>query len=405
MIQSDAKPRHSKSSDRATHPRLDDVRVIIDPNVDDEPDVSSMETPQTNDAIRQILDGDPFSAFKFVNHFDRLQSIARDELTYPVTVEIDPSNVCNHRCQWCVSFLAHNGDMLKFDRFDKLVEELETMHVESVVLKGGGEPTVHPQFVDMLHRLKDRGLGVGLISNGSMPRKGTPDAVLECVDWVRISLDAATAETHNAIHQTKDFDRIIDNIGYLARNTKRTLVGVNFVCEERNHLEIVPFAELCKSLGVGYVSIRCVFDPDNPFTEQVRAGMRQGGLEAKKLETEYFRVKLGNFTNEYLDAQADQPFPYERCLGPNMVGVVGGDGEMYACCFLRGNREFSFGNVNEQSFKEVWESEHRREVMERVYAGECGYACKGGMTFNRYNIYNQLLNYMALEEKQHANFA
>ena len=59
---------------------------------------------------------------------------------------------------------------------------------------------------------------------------------------------------------------------------------------------------------------------------------------------------------------------------------MGAEGEVYACCFLRGNKDFSFGNVNEQSFEEIWNSDHRAKTMERVYRGECGYACQGGMT-------------------------
>lgn len=351
-----------------------------------------------------LLDGEPFHPLKVLNHFDRISAFINGENPAPITVEIDPSNKCNHKCEWCVSMLAHTGEYMHFDRFTALVDELLKMKVRSVVLKGGGEPTVHPDFVKMLDVLADAGLSMGLITNGSMPRKGTREAIMSHVEWVRVSLDAANAETHQMIHGTKDFDRVIDNVAWMAEHAKNTLVGLNYVAEPRNYSQIVDFAKMGLRLGVGYVSIRCVFDPRSPLPQDVRTTMLEQAAQAKAVETETFRVMLGNLTEQYVNAEVSQPFPYDRCVGPNMVGVVGAEGEVYACCFLRGNKNFSFGNINEQSFEEIWNGDKRQEVMEDVYQGKCGRVCQGGMTYNRYNVYNQIMNYLSLEEKTHANF-
>lgn len=354
--------------------------------------------------VPRIGEGDPFRPHKILNHFDRIQEFVEGKTVIPVTVEIDPSNICNHRCEWCVSIEAHTGEKIGYDCFQGLVEELAGLGVKSVVLKGGGEPTVHPQINEMLDAVKDAGLDLGLITNGSLPHKRTADAILRCADWVRVSLDAANAHVHQQIHGTKDFHKIIRHVEYLATNTSRTLLGLNFVAEPRNHDQILSFAQMGKSLAVAYVNIRCVFDRENPLTEEVRAVMRQQAAAAKAIEDDRFKVMLGDFTESYLTADADQPFPYKKCLGPNMVGVVGADSEVYACCFLRGNMDFSFGNLEEQTFDQIWRGKRRQQVMQNVYDGKCGRVCMGGMTANRYNIYNQILNYLMLEEKQHVNF-
>lgn len=351
-----------------------------------------------------IDEGDPFSPHKILNYFDRIQAMAAGELVYPVTVEIDPSNKCNHRCPWCVSAQSHTGESLEFDRFCRLLDELKEREVKSVVLKGGGEPTVHPRINDMLHACEERGLATGLITNGSMPRTGTPQAVLDTTEWVRISLDAARPATHHRIHGTCDFARILRNIQYLTANTQKTLVGLNFVADQRNHTEIAAFARLAKALGTAYVSIRCVFDPTDPPAREVRDEMRSQAVMARQLDGDGFKVMLGNFTEQYLNASPDQPFPYRRCLGPNLVGIVGADGEVYACCFLRGYQQFSFGNLAEQSFEQIWSGERRRQAMEQIYRGGCGHVCMGGMTSSRYNVYNEMLNYLTLDDKRHAEF-
>jgi len=351
------------------------------------------------------VDGDPFNPHKILNHFDRISAFVRGELVYPITVEIDPTNVCNHRCKWCVSIEAHTGEVLEVDRFATLIGELKQSDVKSIVLKGGGEPTTHTHFIEMLDIVRNAGLGVGLITNGSMPRRGSREKIVEACQWVRVSLDAATPQTHREIHGTSDFTRILQNVEYLTTSATDTMVGLNFVAEPRNHHEIVDFARLGKRIGAAYVTIRCVFDPTNPLSDEMRAAMRSSALAAKAIEDDKFRVFLGNFTDRYLNADATQAFPYQRCLGPNLIGIVGGDGEVYACCFLRGNKKFSFGNVNNQSFSDIWKGDKRQQVMQSVYRGDCGRVCAGGMTANRYNTYNEILNYLMAEEKKHANFA
>jgi len=349
--------------------------------------------------------GDPFDPHKVLVHFDRIERVARGELVYPITVELDPTNICNHRCRWCVSVESHNGEQLSLVRMAALAAELRECDVRSVVLKGGGEPSAHPRFVDVLRALREQKLAIGIITNGSFPRPGSLEAVLECCDWVRISLDAATAETHRRIHGSGDFEKIVTNARYLAAQSAHTMVGLNFVAEESNRHEMAAFAELARSVGAAYVTIRCVFDVAGPPPEEARREMREQAKLAKALETEHFRVFLGNFTDRYLSASRDEAPPAGRCMGPNLIGIVGGDGHVYACCFLRGNRSFSFGNINEQSFREIWRSERRQQVMQAVYGGACNQVCAGGTTGNRYDQYNEILNYLAAEEKMHTEFA
>ena len=55
-----------------------------------------------------------------------------------------------------MSMEAHTGEKLGLERFTSLIAELKEADVRSVVLKGGGEPTTHPQFIEMLDVLRGR---------------------------------------------------------------------------------------------------------------------------------------------------------------------------------------------------------------------------------------------------------
>ena len=190
-------------------------------------------------------------------------------MVYPITVEIDPTNLCNHRCQWCVSMEAHTGEKLGLERFTSLVAELKDSR-RAVGRAQRGRRADDPPAVhrDARRRCARPAIAVGLITNGSMPRPGSVEKCCEVCDWARVSLDAATAATHQAIHGTKDFAQIMKNVADLtAQRQRRTMVGLNFVAEPRNFHEMADFAAMGQSLGVAYVTIRCVFDPDNPLPD------------------------------------------------------------------------------------------------------------------------------------------
>lgn len=76
-----------------------------------------------------------------------------------------------------------------------LVEKLFNTFSRSntgVTLEGGGEPTLYPNFRDVLAIGEKHNLDMGLISNGTMD-------ISDCVDklkWVRVSLDSSTRDEY-----------------------------------------------------------------------------------------------------------------------------------------------------------------------------------------------------------------
>lgn len=372
--------------------------------------IKEADSPSPNSSRITGLDVSGFSSYKILNHFEKLQQIAAGQIVSPITVEMDLSNRCNHRCQWCVNRESQNNmkEKLGLKSFKKLTADLAKYGTKSIVLKGGGEPTTNPEIVEMLYTARAIGLKVGVITNGSMPVLGTRQAILDNADWIRVSLDAANAHTHEQIHQSKDFEKIIDNVIFLADKTQNTLVGLNFVAEERNYDQILDFTKLAKRIGAAYVSIRRVSDHKYSHSDSYQKHkkiMYEQAVEAETLSNDHFRVLLGNFTDEYLDADPAKPFPFHKCLGPKLVGNVGADGEVYACCNLWGYKDFSFGSIHTQSFEQIWTGQKRKAVNEAILRGECGYVCMGVLTASRYNIYNQILNYLVAENKQHTEFA
>ena len=86
----------------------------------------------------------------------------------PLSVNLDVTTACNYRCDHCVDMDILNTG-IRYDH-EKLKSSLTTLidkGLRSVIIIGGGEPTVYPGFADIVRHLKARDIKIGVVTNGS----------------------------------------------------------------------------------------------------------------------------------------------------------------------------------------------------------------------------------------------
>lgn len=89
----------------------------------------------------------------------------------PESVEINVTQVCNLKCIYCFyhSPLARNEckeEHMPLETFKTIIDDLKALGTESVMITGGGEPTAHPQFANMIDFLKSRNMRITVFTNG-----------------------------------------------------------------------------------------------------------------------------------------------------------------------------------------------------------------------------------------------
>ena len=288
---------------------------------------------------------------------------------------------CNLECSMChrrASLGRLDNDADK-SVVDPLLNACEG--VRSVLLQGLGEPLLFPAIHELVaavrRRLPVHG-EVGLTTNATLLEGALVENLLTSgLDFLYFSVDGASKATYERIRVGADFDRVCDNIAAATRllrgrGRNRPRFMANFVVQESNVDEIVPFVGLAKTLGLEAVTFsRCLDRIDD------RPGLGPDVLERAYAEARVVadRAGLVIFTPPTVRPAEERCFFMEKA-------VLLASGEVFPCHTLANRRcagqpAQGFGNVREETLGSIWERSDFRSFRDRVLAGDFPESCSG----------------------------
>lgn len=152
----------------------------------------------------------------------------------PISINLDLTTACNFRCSFCVDMkILNKKKPLSPSQVFRTLDTLCNHGLKSVLLIGGGEPTLYHDFASIVRYLKEKKLQVGIVTNGAALNKIIEVSdFLGAGDWVRISLDAATDETYQTIHRPQkkiSLQDICNKVTEIKRFNKSLSVGCSYV--------------------------------------------------------------------------------------------------------------------------------------------------------------------------------
>ena len=204
----------------------------------------------------------------------------------PVSINLDLTSACNFRCPHCVdSGIINTGEALDLDTIKQSIDTLQVRGLLSVILIGGGEPTVHPDFEEIVRYTRGKGLQVGIVTNGSkLDRVANVASLLEEGDWLRLSLDAASEETFRKSHvpgKNVTLQKILADARDIKEINPSISLGYSFVIvwegimmngnELCPNVDEIPGAvELAGKYGFDYVSFKpCLLRMEGSLKESL----------------------------------------------------------------------------------------------------------------------------------------
>jgi len=323
---------------------------------------------------------------KLLRHMDKLYEWVKTGFTYPVTVGINLTNLCNHKCPACICdyYVSDNKSEVStvpFETLVNLVDELSKLGVKAISIGGGGDPTCYPKLGEAIEYIKGKGLEVSLTTNGTNLSDEDIKTIVRCCTWLRVSLDADCPEMYLLTHGVgeKAFNRTIENIRRatsLKRATNSEIVISTCYLIGPHTIEgIYNCTALCKELGVDHIRIRPFFTFGNKkmFSEEDSGAIYKELERSKELEGNGFIVS----------------YPAERCASVinncasitkkcnfhHFNALIAADLKMYICCHHMGVEKYCIGDMHDSTFAAIWASERRRNVFENINYLECPTPC------------------------------
>lgn len=328
---------------------------------------------------------------KLMYHPDRVSEWQKKGDCFPIYIELGLTNRCNHKCVFCaLDFLEHQGNDFDTELMLSALREMASSGVKSVMFAGEGEPLLHKDIALFVKTAKESGIDVSITTNGVLLNKELAEKILPYLSWIRFSVDAGTEETYAKIHNTQknDFNKLIENIKNAVEIKKKlnlkTTIGVQFLLIPANVNEAVKLAELCREIGTDNIQIK-------PYSQHP-SSINQFAINYKDyehIEKDLEALNSGKFKvlfRKQTMKRVDEGVAYPECYGLPFFALIDAKGNILPCNLFYGNDEFTYGNLNQAGFSQIWASEKRKQVLEKLRkqgVENCRHACRLDL-INRY---------------------
>lgn len=280
-------------------------------------------------------------------------------------VYVEVTDACNLRCRHC--FASPGGasarcseGTLDCDDMSRLLREARELSDDVRVALSGGEPLLRDDINTFLSEADGLGLGVDLLTNGTLVTRRVAGLIANSTACVSVSIDGATARTHDATRGHGAFERTMSGLRELVDAGVGPRTSLSVTPMRDNISEIPALFEMASELGVKGVH----------FSHLARQGAARDqwpelGLSADELADALLVIESGARTaagrilvsGDYCGQLAEgvrrlPPGPSAGCpLGRQLA--VRHDGVVFPCVKLRGIAQFAIGNVRLNSLSEI----------------------------------------------------
>jgi wyosine [tRNA(Phe)-imidazoG37] synthetase (radical SAM superfamily) len=315
---------------------------------------------------------DKYGHERIVGDTEKIKSFKQSIITAPIYVRVKPTNICSHNCFFCVYESSWSGihcemtrqDQIPKEKIMEILSDFKKMGVKAITFSGGGEPLIYPYIEEVLQKTIDYGLDYAMITNGQS-LEGRKAELLKNAYWIRVSSDSCFAETFaESRRRPKEwFNKLIENIkNFTIIKNPKCNFGINFVVHEKNFNQVYLAIKFYKELGVDYIKLTPAWNPKfYVYHEKIKDLVIEEIKKAKRdFEDEKFKVK-DTYDNDFsLSSKTERA--YEKCYIMQTIPVIGADSNVYFCHNKAYDDKGILGSIKNQSFKQLWFSDHAREI-------------------------------------------
>lgn len=269
----------------------------------------------------------------------------------PHSVKIELTRSCNYQCSFCGhSQISKTSGRMDWGLYCRILDELKSIGVKEVAPFFFGESFLDNRLPDAILRAKNTGFDyVFLTTNGSA---ATPEKVRECMqaglDSLKFSLNYCDAEQMKSMAKVDLFESVKRNI----KSAKQIRDDGGFNCG--------LYASYIRYDSDQRVRMESLIEELSPYLDEVY------GLP---LYSQAGTIQLEGMMTGGNTGRVEKPVPAIPCWVLFREGHINFDGTVCACSFSVGD-EFTTGDLNHQSFMEIWHCEKFRKIRRSHLSGD-----------------------------------
>ena len=342
---------------------------------------------------------------KLIYHPETVARWLRGENIYPIEIEISPSGACNHRCVFCaVDYIGYQPCFLDKDTILRDISQMSKKGLKSVICSGEGEPLLNKDMPDIANGIKACGVDVAMSTNGALFTREKAGECLAAFTWIRFSVASMEEASYDKIQRGKsgDLQKVKTNLADAVRIKRdkklKTTLGVQCLLLPGNISFVPDMARQLKEIGVDYLTIK-------PYSQHLHSKNR---FEIDYEEMLDLEKQLKEFATEdfaiYFRANAMKKMHhekcYQQCYGLPFMTHIDAKGNVWPCVAHIGDERLCYGNINEQTFEQIWEGVNREKINEQLERMDINKVCREACRLDEINKYLEELKHPG----EHVNF-
>jgi MoaA/NifB/PqqE/SkfB family radical SAM enzyme len=320
----------------------------------------------------------------------------------PIQLSLEVTHRCNLACHMCDLYgqseeldtarskREETGRPFSLELLEKLCASFRL--VKPVLSFGGGEPLMHPRIIELVSHAKRRGFVCTLTTNGTLLERHAADIVREGLDSVVISIDGPE-DVHDSLRGVKGtYAKAMAGARALAERRRQAgvvkpLVRINCTVNSRNFNLLGEMPAIAAQFGAESLVISHLWFWDREIVERhnraagdlcraVEQNVRELDLiDPAALSRELRKIKesrvglMVKFLPDLDDEEVrryytERSAPVKRfaCRAVWLSAFIMPDGELLPCL------DYSYGNLNERPFGELWNGARARVFRKRLRA-------------------------------------
>jgi len=290
----------------------------------------------------------------------------------PMAVMIDLVSACNQNCIFCYRsgpatlMPAGKPKYLELDNLEKICSQLKDSNVVTLTLTGG-EPTLHPHFIEAVRMVKEFGFFLTVVTNGSHIAESDVNRLAELLDFdhdrIELSFNAATALVFQSVTGINGYPNLLRTLKCF-RECQIPFVTMTLILND-NQDQIDEIIEITGTHGAQECAVEVPF-PKRNMPKNAYASMEKVLEIHERLclrEYSYPKIQL-NFMHLAMNMTGGlqalkSSIGYDgrllaSCHGGTSSCAIDIDGNMHMCQFLIDTCGCVAGNIYEEGFLSLW---------------------------------------------------